>query len=79
VARVYAGFLGPLAFLTSLTRGMIHGGSAESVLLGAWCCLLVFAAVGYAVGRIAERTVEEAVLARVAAEMAARRSAAKGP
>ncbi len=78
MARVYAGILGPLAFLTSLIRGMIHGSPPEAVLLGAWCCLLIFAVVGYVVGRIAERTVEEAVLARMAAEMAARQSAAKG-
>jgi hypothetical protein len=77
VARIYAGILGPLAFLTSSLRGLTHGGSTESVLLTAWFCLLVFAAMGYAIGWIGQRTVEEAVRGRMAAEMTAQRSAAK--
>ena len=77
MARIYAGILGILAFLTSLARGAIHGGSAESSLWLAWCCLWVFAAVGYVLAWIAERTVEESVIAQVAAELAAQEAAAK--
>jgi len=82
VAPVYAGILGPLAFLTTLLRGTLHGGQADAVLFSAWCCLWAFAAVGYVVGWIAERTVADAVAGRVAAELAGRkaeRSATTGP
>ncbi len=71
VAHVYAGILGPLAFLTSLARGLIHGGPTASVLWTAWGCLLAFAAVGYLAGWVAGRTVEESVRGRIAAELAA--------
>jgi hypothetical protein len=71
VAHVYAGILGPLAFLTSLARGALHGGSTQSVLWTAWCSLLVFAAVGYLVGWVAGMTVEESVRGRISAELAA--------
>jgi hypothetical protein len=77
VARIYAGILGPLAFITSLIRGVMHGGTTESVLWTAWFCLLVFAAMGYVIGWIGQRTVEEAVSSRMAAEMAARKAARK--
>jgi hypothetical protein len=71
VAHVYAGILGPLAFLTSLARGALHGGGTQSVLWTAWCSLLVFAAVGYLVGWVAGITVEESVRGRISAELAA--------
>jgi hypothetical protein len=74
VAHVYAGILGPLAFLTSLARGALHGGGTESVLWTAWCCLLVFSVVGYLVGWVAGKTVEESVRGRIAAELAAQQS-----
>ena len=69
MARVYAGILGPLAFLTSLARGALNGGSAESVLFCAWCCLLAFAAAGYVIGWVAERTIAESVRGRILAEL----------
>jgi hypothetical protein len=56
--------------LASVTRGLIHGSSTESVLLTAWCSLLVFACVGYVVGRMAGWIVEESVRATVVAELA---------
>jgi hypothetical protein len=71
VTHVYAGILGPLAFLTSLARGVMHGGGTESVLFGAWCSLLAFAAVGYVIGWVAGKTVEESVRGRITAELAA--------
>jgi hypothetical protein len=76
VARIYAGILGPLAFLTSLARGIVHGGSSQTVLETAWCCLLGFAAAGYVIGRLAEWTIIESVHGRLAAELAARQDAA---
>ncbi|OHB73344.1 MAG: hypothetical protein A2V70_00380 [Planctomycetes bacterium RBG_13_63_9] len=69
MAHIYAGILGPLAFLISLARGAMHGGGAESVLWSAWCSLLVFAAVGYLVGWIAGRIVEDSVRARISSRL----------
>jgi len=71
VAHVYAGILGPLAFLTSLARGVMHGGGTQSVLWTAWCSLLAFAAVGYVIGWVAGKTVEQSVHGRIRAELAA--------
>jgi len=75
VARIYAGILGPLAFLTSLGHGAMHGGGGMSVLWTGWCCLVVFAAVGYVVGWVAERIVEDSVHSRITAELAVRQEA----
>ena len=75
MAHTYAGILGPLAFLTSLARGAVHGGPVESVLLAAWCSLLVFAPVGYVIGRLAQRIIEESVSATISAELVAREAA----
>ena len=71
VARIYAVILGPLALLTSLAHGTMHGGGTTSVLLTAWLCLLAFAAIGCAIGWIAERIVEESVQKRIEGELAA--------
>lgn len=71
MARIYAGILGPIAFLTTLSRGVLHDGGTDSILFSAWCALLVFSLVGYVVGRVAEQTVEESVHRRVAVELAA--------
>ena len=75
MARIYAGILGPLAFLASLARGMMHGGGTETVIRTAWYCLLAFAAAGYVVGRLAEWTIEDSLSSRLAAELAARQAA----
>ena len=74
MAHTYAGILGPLAFLTSLARGVMHNGGTESVLWSAWCSLLVFVAVGYVVGWVAGKIVEDSVHSRIAAELAAEQS-----
>ena len=71
MAPIYAGILGLLAFLTFLARGMIHAADGEATLLGAWCCLVGFATLGYAIGGIAARTVEESVRADIRAELEA--------
>ena len=70
MARTYAGILGPLAFLTSLAHGFIHTQSTETMLLGGWCSLWVFAAAGYVLGWVAERTVEQSVQASIEADLA---------
>jgi len=75
VAHIYAGILGLLAFLTSLARGALHGGSAESILLRAWCCLLAFAVIGLVIGWVADRIVADSVRGTLLAELEAEPSA----
>jgi hypothetical protein len=72
VARLYAGILGLLAFLTTLVRGILHGGEPEAVLWSAWCNLLTFALVGCLIGWIARWIVEDAVYSRYAVANIAR-------
>lgn len=71
MGRAYSGVLGHVGFLTSLARGLVQGGSTQSVLLQAWLSLLAFAAIGYVVGRLAGWVVEESVQAKLSAELAA--------
>ena len=79
MARTYAGFLGPLALVISLARGLLGGGSIDAVLWAGWWNLLVFAAVGGAIGWLAERIVADAVQGRIAAELAARPTGPASP
>jgi hypothetical protein len=79
VARLYAGLLGLLAFLTILVRGILHRGDPEMVLWSAWCHLLAFALVGVVVGWLAGWIVEDAIRSRVATATAARRHVAMLP
>ena len=80
MGRIYAGILGPLALVTCVVRGAMHGGSVNSVLLSAWCGLVAFAAIGYALGRIAEWVVGESVHATISAELTAEKpSTPPGP
>lgn len=72
MGRTYSGILGPLAFLTVVARGLIHGSTATSTLYWAWLAFVVFAAVGYLIGQIAASVVEDSVRASLAAELAAR-------
>lgn len=67
VARIYAGILGPVAFLTCLARGVLHAWPAEKALLVAWTSLLAFALLGSAIGWIAEWILEDEVRGRIAA------------
>ncbi len=69
VAYTYAGILGPLAMLAALMRGLTHGSGAETVVMTAWICLVVFACIGGAVGALAAWIVEQSVQARVLAEL----------
>jgi hypothetical protein len=71
VGRIYGGILGLLAFLTILVRGWIHQSDSQGTLWTAWLGLMLFAAVGLIVGRVAGQIVQESVIGRVNAELAA--------
>lgn len=75
MARIYAGIFGLLAFLTMLIRGLIRDADTINLVLAAWLGLLVFAAIGYAIGWIAGRAVEESVNATIAAQVATNQAA----
>ncbi len=75
----YAGILGPIAFLTALARGWLNAESVEAILLVAWLNLLVFAAVGYVIGRIAGWIVEDSVRAEITAELEAQEAQPASP
>ena len=77
MARIFAGIFGPLAFLTSLARGAVQGGSADSTLLAAWCSLLLFSAAGYLIGWVAGLTIDQSVRATVSAELSTLETAEK--
>ena len=74
MGRMYAGILGPLAFATTLFRGLILADSVEPTLKLAMICLFAFAAAGFVIGSIAEATVLESVRTRFDLEMEARGS-----
>ena len=65
----YAGILGPIAFVSMLTRGVIGGSSADSVLLSSAVSLIAFASIGYIIGRLAEQVVLESVKQRIDREI----------
>jgi len=65
VARIYAGILGPLAFVTCLARGMVHAWPPDRTLLVAWASLLAFALVGAAVGWVGEWILEDELRSRI--------------
>lgn len=73
MARLYAGLLGLLAFLTTLVRGMLHGGEPQAVLWSAWCHLLAFALLGALAGWTARWIVEDAMFSRYGVVWSARR------
>lgn len=73
MARIYAGILGPLAMLTTLAHGVLHGRAAESTVESALAALWVFAAVGYVAGRIGAAILEDALRARMAPPPSAQR------
>ncbi|MFV1966988.1 MAG: hypothetical protein ACC628_16300 [Pirellulaceae bacterium] len=75
MGRMYAGVLGPVAFVTTLARGLIDAGGVETTLKVATFCLFAFAAIGYVAGRIADLMVIETVRARIHEEIQARETA----
>ncbi len=70
MGRIYAGVLGPLALLTVLGRGLLHGGGVNGTLYAGWLALVAFAGIGYVVGKIAGGAVEASIRERLAAELA---------
>jgi hypothetical protein len=74
VGRVYAGILGPLAFVIVIARAVIKAFGTSQTLLTATICLFAFAAVGYVVGSIAQQVVEDSVREKVELELAAQES-----
>ena len=75
MGRIYAGVLGPVAFLTVLIRGWKDGADSDAALLAAWLGLVVMASVGYVAGRLAQGIVEDSVRTRIAQELAAQENA----
>ena len=75
MAKIYAGILGSLAFLTVVARGLANGGGVESVLYTAWCSLLAFAVAGGAIGWLAEGVVRDSVNGQIEAEIAVKKTA----
>lgn len=75
----YAGILGPLAFVTVLLRGVVHGSSADSVLVSALVALVIFAVIGYALGIMADRAVLESVRQRFDHELNQQRTEKSAP
>ncbi len=71
MARIYAGILGPLALLTTLAHGFVHGRPADATLLSAVANLWIFAALGCVAGWIAGSILEDAVRSRIADKSAA--------
>jgi hypothetical protein len=74
----YAGILGPIAFLTMLIRGVVKGSSVDGVLISSAASLLIFAAIGYVIGRIAEHIVLEAVRQRFDHDLKTREKSPSG-
>jgi hypothetical protein len=74
VGRNYAGVLGLLALMVSLTRGIIAGSASEATLWTAWLNLLVFALIGAVIGWLAERIVRESVSSQILSELQDRKT-----
>ena len=70
LGRTYAGILGPLALAVVSVRGMIHGSDPTTTLWAAWLALLVFAVVGFVIGKLAEGVVFDSVRMKAELELA---------
>lgn len=66
MARIYAGILGPLAFVTCLARAVVHAWPPDKALLVAWTSLLAFALVGATAGWVGEWILEDEVRTQLA-------------
>jgi hypothetical protein len=53
-----------------LTRGLVHGGSAEATILAACGGLFLFALIGYVAGQLADHLVRESVRTQFQAAVA---------
>jgi hypothetical protein len=61
MGQTYAGVLGPLAFATTLARGILAGHGLEPTMLAASIALFAFAALGFVTGKLADYLVGESV------------------
>lgn len=61
MGRAYAGVLAPLAMITMIFRGLLHGGGVEEILPGAIGAFWVFLFVGLAIGRLAAWLVDQSI------------------
>ena len=77
MGRIYGGILGLLAFQTTLLRGWFHHGDVQSTLWAAWLSLMLFAAIGLVIGRVAGQIVEDSVVGRANIELAAQEALEK--
>ena len=75
MGQTYAGILGPLAFITILTRSVINNSSVESTMMIATVCLFLFAAIGFLVGQVADSIVLEAGKTNFDRDLAAQQAA----
>ena len=64
----YGGILALVAFATTLVRGSINGGGAESTLKVAVIGLLLFGGIGFLIGRTAGWTIEDSLRSRLRSE-----------
>lgn len=76
MSSTYAGILGSLAFILTLTRGLIDGSSPSGILWMATICLLVFAMLGYISGRVADQILWDALEKQFRDKMQAREAGA---
>jgi hypothetical protein len=79
MGRTYAGILGPLACGIILARGLVDGGSTESMLLAASGGLFLFAAIGYLAGQTADMLVRDSVCTKFQAALTAWESKQTAP
>ena len=73
----YAGILGSLAYILVLSRGLIDGSSAQSIVGLSIFYLLAFAGIGYLTGRIADKVLWDSLKKRFTDELQAHAGRAK--
>ena len=62
-----------------LTRGLVHGGSAEATILAACGGLFLFALIGYVAGQLADHLVRESVRTQFQAAVASLQQTVREP
>ena len=72
MGRRYAGVLGSLAMAVVILRGLLNSGGAAGTLTMATIAMVVFAAIGAILGRIAQSVVDESVRQKIEQELATR-------
>lgn len=69
MAQIYAGVLGPLAFISALAHGALAGFELTDCLIRGWVALVVFTLLGFVIGHIARNVVDEDFRKRVTTEL----------